>query len=328
MNNEFLKAFIRRIISSIIVLLLVVSLVFVITRVSPGSPTQKYISPKFSPQLIDEVNSSFQLDKPVTEQYLAFIKNIFEGDLGISYNYRRPVTDVILDYLPFTIIFSSISFVVQIFISFLLAIISIKNKNNFIDRFISKSTLIAYATPTFLVGVILIYIFSYQFDLLPSSGLTSLRYESQTMFNKLIDYSTHMILPIIAISFAGIAVYYKYLRDSLEGNLNSLFVLKLKADGYSNRKILIKHVIPNSLSPVIAAAGVDLGILLGGALLVETIFGLPGMGRLTINAVFSRDYPLILGCVIVAGMMIIITNLIADMIRIKLDKRLIKGMVS
>lgn len=328
MNNSIFKLLIKRIISSIIILFLLITFLFFLVRIAPGDPSQKFLSPNLSPQLAQQVKESFHLDSPITSQYISFLKNLVRGDLGISYDYRMPVSSVVWQYLKFTLVFASISFVIQIIVSFLLAFFSVKKINGALDKIISGSTLVIYATPAFVVGVFLIYIFSVQFNLFPTSGLESLDASSFGFFARIGDYLYHLVLPLITLSLGGIAVFYKYLRDNLEDVYNRQYILNLRANGFPEKEILKKHVIPNAVSPLISVAGIELGILFSGALITEVIFGLPGMGRLTINSILSRDYPLVIGCSFAAGLLIIITNFIADIIKAKIDKRLIKGIIN
>jgi len=301
---------------------------FVLLRYSPGDPTQKFISPKLSPKLASKVKESFGLDKPVMEQYKKFIKNLSTGNLGISYTYREPVIKVISKYLPFTVIFSLISFFIQITAAISLALYSIKRKDSVIDNFIKKFSLSVYALPSFVIGVLLVYLFSTKLNVLPSSGLESFNNFSNSFFESMLDYAYHLILPLITLSLGGIAVFYKYLRDNLDETFNAHFVTNLRSYGVPEKEIIKKHILPNSIGPMISVAGVELGILLSGALITEVIFGLPGMGRLAISAILSRDYPLIIGCTFVSGVLIIFSNLLADLIRAKLDRRILKGMIN
>jgi peptide/nickel transport system permease protein len=137
-----------------------------------------------------------------------------------------------------------------------------------------------------------------------------------------------LVLPLITLSAAGIALFYKYIKESMDEVLHQTFVINLRAAGMSEKKILRKHVIPNALRPLISVAGIELGILLGGALITEVIFSLPGVGRLTIDSILSRDYPLVIGCVFTAGVVMILANFLADIIKLKIDKRLIKGILN
>jgi peptide/nickel transport system permease protein len=238
------------------------------------------------------------------------------------------VVDVIKNYLLFTVTFSLICFIIQLTASYFLALLSIKKMNGFIDRLLGKTSLVLYAIPSFVVGVFLILIFSEKLKLLPASGLVSYDAESLSGGAKLADYILHLILPVITLSLGGIAVFYKYLRDNLDEVFNKPFVLNLYAYGLSKKEITKKHVIPGAISPLISIAGVELGILFSGALITEVIFGLPGMGRLTVNAILSRDYPLVIGCTFISGVLIIISNFLADLLKAKIDKRLVLGMLN
>ena len=328
MNKEFLKALVKRIISSLTTLFLLISFLFVLIRLAPGDPTQKFLSAEFSPELIKKVTADFKLDRPLYEQYVNFVVNIFKGDLGISYNYKMPVLNVVWQFLSFTLLFASLSFVIQLIVSFYLAIKSIRKKGTTFDKVVSKLSLIVFASPAFVLGVFLIYLFSVQLNLFPSSGSKSLDFDSFSIAGKIGDYFWHLTLPIITLSSAGIAMFYKYLRDNLEETYQQPFITNLRASGYDEKVILKKHVLPNAVRPLISVAGVDLGILLGGALITEIIFGLPGMGRLMMNSIFERDYPLVIGCALIAGLLIIISNFLADLLKMKLDKRMIKGLMN
>jgi len=327
MNKIITRAITKRIFSSVLVLFLVITFVFFLLRMAPGDPAQKFLSPNFSPQLAEQISKSFNLDKSVPEQYISFVANLFTGNLGSSYTYRLPVTKVVYEYLSFTIIFSLIAFLIQTIISFWLAVRSVKNINGSFDRSVDKLSLLVYATPSFVIGLILILIFSVQLDLFPTSGTKSLNNSELPFISRMLDYFSHLFLPLITLTAGGIAVFYRYIRDNINDIYNQNFILNLRAMGCSEQTILRKHIIPNALGPFLSIAGIELGILFGGALITEVIFGLPGMGRLTIAAIFERDYPLVMGCTLAAAFLMILSNLIADLVKIKIDKRLIKDLL-
>ena len=220
-----------------------------------------------NPALMENVRASFNLDKPILQQYGAFIINLIKGDFGVSYNYRIPVINVIFEYLPFTLCFALIVVFVQLLSGFFLSYISVKQINGFIDRFISKFSLILFSVPTFVAGVFLIYIFSEKLNIFPSSGLKSINHPDMNISEQVLDYLIHLILPVITLSIGGIAIYYRYLRDNLEEIYNKPFVLNLRASGVSEKEITLRHVIPNALNPLITITGLDLGLLLSGALI-------------------------------------------------------------
>lgn len=325
MKNTVSKIFIKRIISSVVILFLIITLVFFLVRLSPGDPALKFISPSLSPELANQVRESLNLNDPVLLQYWGFLTGALRGDLGVSYNFRRDVMSVIFDYLPFTVLFISVSFILQLLLSLWLAVKSVKKINGVLDKMLSNAALVLYATPVFVTGVFLVFIFSELFDILPSSGLKSFDFDDYGPVGKIADYLRHLVLPFMTLSLIEIAIFFRYLRDNLEDVYNKLFVLNLRANGLSEKNILLRHVIPNAINPLITIAGIELGLLLGGTLIIEVVFGLPGMGRLTIDAIFSRDYPLVIGCTLVAGALVILANLIADIVKASIDKRLLEG---
>ncbi len=321
MKRKLLYAIGKRLLISFAILFVFISFLFFLIRISPGDPSQKLISPKLSPALHESVKESFALNDPILEQFYNFTKNMLTGQFGYSYDYKMPVTKVILEFLPFTLILGSLSFVIQLALSFWLAYLSLKNRGKFLDRFLSKFSLVMYVTPIFVLGVFLVFIFSVKLDLLPTSGISSVDSYRYSFWQNLGDYILHLILPLITLSAAGTALFYRYLRDYFEDVRSKSFILNLRSMGVSENVIIWKHIIPNSISPLVSIAGIELGTLLGGALITEVLFSLPGMGRLTINAIFARDYPLIIGCSFIAGVLMIFSNLLADLSRSIINPR-------
>jgi peptide/nickel transport system permease protein len=236
--------------------------------------------------------------------------------------------EVVWEYFSFTFIFSIFSICIQLIFSFLIALFVLRRKNKILGNGISNLSLFVYSIPSFVLGVFFIYFFSVKLNLFPISGLKSLDHDSFSFAGKILDQLWHLALPLITLSAAGTAMFYKYIKEGMDDVLHQTFVLNLKASGLKEKEILKKHVMPNALSPLISVAGIELGILLGGALITEVIFSLPGMGRLTVNSILSRDYPLIIGCVLTAGVVMILANFIADIVKIKFDKRLLKGLLN
>ncbi len=332
MNNIFnsgnMKILFLRILSSLLTLFLLVSLLFFLIRLSPGDPSDKYISAKLGSVLSKKVEQEFSLNQPITQQYISFVSNIFRGELGISYNYHQPVFKVIWEYFSFTIIFALLSFSIQISLSIWLAIKVSRKKNRVIEKLTENLALFVYSIPAFVLGVVLILIFSVEIDLLPISGVQSIDYDEMNLLSQLLDLLRHLILPLITLSVPGIAMFYKYIKESMDEVVHKTFITNLKSSGVNDKIIFRKHVLPNALKPLISVAGVELGILLGGTLITEVIFSLPGMGRLAIDSILSRDYPLVIGCVFTAGAVVIIANFLADIVKLKVDKRLIRGILN
>jgi len=328
LKSQFVKTIFIRLLSSLLTLFLLVSFLFFIIRLSPGNPTDKYVSAKLGSELSERIAEKFSLNQPVADQYFAFVSNIFKGDLGVSYNYRLPVFEVIWEYFSFTLIFASISFIIQLSMSIWLAIRVVRKQNKRIEQISTNLSLFVYSIPAFVLGVTLIYIFSVHLNILPISGLKSLDHDELSFFPRIFDQLYHLILPLITLSAGGVALFYKYIKESLDEIKNHTFVTNLRATGLDENLILRKHILPNAIRPLISVAGVELGIILGGTLITEVIFSLPGMGRLAIDSILSRDYPLVIGCVFTAGALMILANFLADLIKLKIDKRMIKGILN
>jgi len=328
MKIDIIKTLFTRFLSSVLTLFLLVSFLFIIIRLSPGDPTDNYISAKLGTELSEKIAEKFSLNQPITNQYFAFISNIIRGDMGVSYNYRLPVFEVIWQYFSFTLVFASISFILQITLSIWIALWVIKKRKRWLDNFLTNSSIFVYSIPAFALGVALIYIFSFNLNIFPISGLKSLDYDYLPFFSQFLDKLHHLVLPLITLSAGGVALFYKYIKESMDELNSQTFILNLRASGLEDNVILRKHILPNALRPLISVAGIELGILLGGALITEVIFSLPGMGRLTVDSIFSRDYPLVIGCVFTAGAVMILANFLADIAKLRLDKRLIKGILN
>ncbi|MEJ5262769.1 MAG: ABC transporter permease [Ignavibacterium sp.] len=328
MMNKKLKLVLKRLLSSILILFLVITMVFILIRISPGDPAQKYISPKLSPELAQQVRSSFNLDESIAAQYINFLKNIASGDFGISYEYRMPVMKVVIEFLPVTLLLAFLSIILQIILGYYTARLAIKRKNKFTDIILRKSSMVLYVTPGFVLGLILIYIFSVQLDLLPSGSFKSYFFDELSLIGKLKDIFSHLLLPVLTLSLPGAALFFNYFRDGIEEVLHKDFILYLRASGVSEKIIFRKHVLPNSLKPVLSIAGIELGFLLSGTLITEVIFSLPGMGKLMVASILSRDYPLVIACAFVSAVFIIFSNFIFDLIKVKVDKRIWKEILS
>lgn len=310
----------KKLISAIILLLLMISFVFILLRIAPGDPSLKYVSPELSPELANKVRTSFGIGEPVIDQYFLYIKNVFTGDLGISYTYRTPVFQVIFNYLPFTVLFAFIAFIIQIGISLYISYLAILNRS-FYDKYFGHLSIIFYSIPSFVIGVLLILIFSERFGILPSSGLASFDNSSLSFPARMADYSKHLILPLITVSLGGIALFYRFIRDNINELNGKNFIAVFYTCGMNRKEIIKRHIMPNAISPFLSVAGVELGVLFGGVLITEVLFSLPGMGQLTLQAVLSRDYPLASGCTLFSGAFMIASNLSADLLRSKIDKR-------
>ncbi len=322
------KVVLRRILISVFFLWVMVSGVYVLIIAAPGDPSHYLVSEKFSPEIIKNTRESFGLDRPLIVQYASWLKNIILFDFGISFKIKKPVISIISPALLFTSLFAFLSLSLQLLIAVAGGALSYMLNSRLLNRILSNLSLILFSAPTFVLGLFLILIFSLWFDLFPVSGLKSFRYTERGFWAELPDMIHHMILPLLTLSAGGAALIYNYLRKSIENVKDSQFILYLHSIGKTKSELFFKHILPNAINPLISVLGVEAGVLLGGSLIVEVLFGLPGMGRLTYDAIGSRDYPLAAGCVLISGFLMITANLAADLIKGNIDKRLIKSQMN
>jgi len=280
----------------------------------PGEPFQQYYSPKLGNELAEQIKSKFGFDKPIPIQFLNWIKNVLQGDFGYSIVYKRPVGSLLTDSILVTLSISLIAFLFQILISIPLGLFLLKNSGKKIDLIIDKLALIIYSAPSFVVAIVLIYFGSIVLKIFPSSQMTSYNFYELSFIDKLFDLIHHLTLPVLTLTITSVSFSIRYLRESLINVSNEDFVIALRANGIPENTIRKKHILPNALISYITILGLEIGSLLSKTLITETVFSLPGMGKLMVTSIFTRDYPVIIACVMISGFMVIIGNLIADIL--------------
>lgn len=310
------RIIIRRLIQAIPMLLFVSIISFLLIKIAPGDPVQAFITPKMNQNDIQRVRHNLGLDQPIIVQYLLWIKNVLKGNFGYSLINYRPVLTQVIERLPATFGLMGTSLLVAIIISIPLGLISALNKNKLIDHILSIISYIGISMPSFWFGIILISIFSLKLHLLPSIGMHTIGVDS------IFDVIKHGIMPCIVLSFSNMSVLTRYIRSSTIGQLKEEYVITAYAKGLSKKSILYKHVLKNSLLPVITILGMTFPDLIAGAFITETIFGWPGMGRLGITAIFSFDYPIIMAITMFTSIMLIIGNMLADIAYGIIDPRI------
>lgn len=322
LSDSFLLKNINRTITSFIVLFFLISVIFFLTRIMPGDPFQQYYSPQLGFELAEKMKEQFGFNEPISIQYFKWLKNFFSGDFGYSSFFKRPVKELIKESLPITLSISFSAFIIQIIVTIPLSLFMLKHANKKIDLFIDKFALVVYSAPAFLIASLLIYIFSIVLQIFPSSQLISTEFNVLSFQEKVIDVIKHIILPISTLAITSIAFSIRYLRENLIKVSHEPFIKSLRALGINETKIRIKHILPNALIPYITILGLEFGSLLSRTLIIESIFSIPGIGFLTVNSIFTRDYPLILSTTILSGIMIILGNLLADMVIAKINPQI------
>lgn len=323
-----LYLFSKKFFSYLLTLFLLVTLIFFLIRLTPGDPAARYVSPDLNKDLAEKVRISFNLDKSVFVQYVSFVKNMFTGDFGVSYQYHRPVFEVIKEYLPFTILFALTSFAIQFFTGVSLAVYIVRKGKHLLTKIFDSIALGIYSMPTFIIGIILIYIFSVGLKIFPSADLYSLDFSDKDFLGKIYEIFIHLVLPLLTLSLPGVVIFYRYTKENIYSIKEKSFIRYLYSNGIEEKEIYKGHIIPNILPQLISLSGVELSILLSGALITEVLFSLPGMGRVTVAAISQRDYPLIVASTFTSGVFVLLCNFAGEILRGVIDKRLTKEVYS
>lgn len=319
---------IKKFFSYLLTLFILVTSIFFLLRLTPGDPVSKYISPELSSDLAEKVRSSFHLNDSIILQYWAFLKNMLSGNFGVSYEYHQPVFTVIGEFLPFTFTFAIISFCIQFFAGTGLAYYTVRRQNRFLEKIADFTALTVYSVPAFLIGIFLIYVFSLLLNIFPSADFYTAGFEEKNLFGKISEIISHSVLPVLTLSIPGIVIFYKYSKENLKSVLDKSFVKYLYSNGVNEREIYRRHIFPNIMPQLISLSGVELSMLLGGALVTEVLFNLPGMGRMTVTAILQRDYPLIVASTFLSGVFVIICSFAGEILRGIIDRRLVMEVYS
>ncbi len=275
------------------------------------------LNPNITKESIEHLKSVYGLDRPLYVQFFSWIASIIYLDFGISFASGKDVKDEILSRLPITLIINSVSLVLVFMLSLYFGIKAAFKQDSQLDAWIKKFSLISYATPSFYLATLLIIFFSVYLGWFPIAGLESI--EPQEGIWKFFDQAWHLVLPIFVIVFGGIGTLMMYVRSLTIDILKSDYIFFAKSRGLSDRIILTKYILPNLSPPVITILGLSLPGLIGGSVILEKIFSIDGMGLLFFQSAMSRDYPVIMGILIISAFLTLLGNIIADLILLKLN---------
>jgi peptide/nickel transport system permease protein len=310
------KYIFKRVIQAVPMLFFISLVSYIIMNLAPGDPIQAFVTPKMSVEQVEIIRHNMGLDKPVMVRYFCWLKNILKGDFGYSLINHRPVIKEIGERIPATIGLMGISMIISVMLSIPLGMLSAVKKNKFIDNFITGISYIGISIPSFWFGMILITVLSLKLKLLPSIGMHTVGVDSKW------DVIKHGIMPCMVLAFPNIAVLTRYIRSNTISQLEEEYVITAVSKGLSKSRILFFHVLKNSIMPVITILGMSLPELVSGAFITETIFGWPGMGRFGINAVFNRNYSVIMAITMLTSILLILGNLLADILYCAVDPRI------
>ncbi len=302
-----LKYIIKKIILMIPVLIGLTIIIFLILHLAPGDPVDLIVGPNATPEVYENIRRDLGLDKPLLTQYMVFVGKLLKGDLGDSILQRRPVMDMIIQRFPITLEVGVWALILSFVIAIPTGILAAVNRNSTLDYAAMTFALVGVSMPTFFLGLLLLYFFAFRLGWFPVSGYGTWR---------------HLILPVIAIGVTDAAVTARMVRSSMLEVIGQDYVRTARAKGLDENKVINKHALKNALIPIITLLGMRMGWIMGGSVILEIVFNRPGIGRLMVDAIFSRDYPVVQGSMLLLTASILLGNLIADILYAVADPRI------
>ncbi len=296
------------------ILLGITVLSFGVMRLAPGGPAeaQMEFSAKASAEARERLRKLYGADQPVYKQYAIWLKKFVTLDFGDAFADGRKVKDKILERLPITLTINLLSLGLVLLIAIPIGIMSATRQYSPLDRFTTMFVFIGFSTPSFWLALLLIYLFGVQWGILPISGIQSLDVTGLSGWDRLMDKSQHLILPVFVSAFGGLAGFSRYVRNNMLEVMRQDYIRTARAKGLAERVVIYKHALRNALMPVVTILGLALPGIIGGSVIMEQVFGIPGMGQLMFQSVMSRDYNLAMGILVPAAFLTMLGNFLAD----------------
>lgn len=315
------RYFTRRVvqIAPLLVVILVVN--FVLIHLTPGDAVSALAGENASLEYQEELRRAYGLDRSLGEQFLIYVQHLLSGDLGFSYAYRQPVAELILSRIPATLLLVLSAEIPAILIGTWLGLVSVRHRGSWLDRAITWTSLSLYSVPVFWSGMLLILLFSVTLGWLPTSGMSSYGAGG----GGVLDVASHLLLPALALMLFNLPTYARLARASMSAVREDDYVVTARAIGYPQSIVFRRFVLRNALLPTITMAGLQLGMTFSGALLTETVFSWPGMGQLMYQAVFQRDYPVLMGVFLLTSLCVAVATLLTDVAYAAADPRIRMG---
>jgi peptide/nickel transport system permease protein len=298
---------------------------FAVLHLAPGAPTemQTMMQPKVSLEARARLNAIYGLDKPLHIQYFDWLKRLVRFDFGRSFSSdNRPVQEKIMERLPITLFINILSLVLILVVAIPIGVLSAVHRYSLFDKATTLFVFVGFATPTFWLALLLMLVFGVYLDWLPISGLKSLNYEYLGLWGKVVDLGKHLILPVLLSAFGGLAGLSRYMRSNMLEVIRQDYIITARAKGLAERVVIYKHALRNALLPVVTVLGLSIPGLIGGSVIFESIFAIPGMGQLFYGAVMARDYPVVMGELVIGAVLTLIGNLVADISYALVDPRI------
>jgi peptide/nickel transport system permease protein len=314
---KFLSFLIQRSLYGIVMLLAIITMFFFMLHLSPGDIVDTLAGEMggISQEVKDELRHHYGLDKPLPVQLLIYLKKVSLGDLGYSFYLKQPVTKVVLDRLPATALLFILSLICSTVLGTFLGNLASLKPDGLFSAAVTTLALAGYSAPAFWIGILLLLTFSVTIPLFPVAGMISIKTvtEDGGFWVVLLDVTRHLVLPLTTLSIIYLADFSRLARASMMDVLRSDYIRMARVKGLPEHFVIFKHALRNSVLPVITAAGLRLGQVFSGAVVVETVFGWPGLGQLAFQSVLRRDYPMVLGILFFATMMVIVSNILTDL---------------
>jgi peptide/nickel transport system permease protein len=320
---------VRRLLQAVPLLLGIATITFLIIHLAPGDPMDVHLDQRYrrdvDPELIEALRRKYGLDQPLHVQYVRWLGNLVQGDLGESFRYRRPVASLLAERIPYTLQLTVLALLMDALIGITLGVIAAVRQYTRLDRVVTVGSLVVHSIPGFWLALMLVLLFSVELRWLPTSQTRSLDYDLLTPVQQAIDRAWHLVLPVFVLGVASAAGTARYMRNRLLEVLSEEFVTAARARGLRERRVIVGHALRNALIPIVTIYGLSLPFLLGGAVLIERVFAWPGMGLLAVEAISARDYPVILATSMMAAVLVVLGNLLADILYAAVDPRVSYG---
>ena len=305
----------RRVAATIPVLLFVAVFVFAMLRLTPGDPAAVLAGDNATPQQIEEIRAQLGLDEPVWTQFAIYAARLLQGDLGVSYFFNQPVTDLIAQRIEPTLSLALVTILITVVVAVPLGTLAAYRHGSWLDRLVMGFSVAGFSIPVFVLGYLLIWIFAVELRWLPVQGFTSIR-------EGLWPFLERMILPASALSVIYIALIARIARASVLEVLGEDYVRTARAKGLAELPVVVRHALRNAAVPIVTVIGVGIALLIGGVVVTESVFNIPGLGRLTVDAVLARDYPTIQAVILLFSFLYVLINLLIDLSYLLLDPRI------
>ena len=301
------KYIIRRIFDLLPTIFVVAVIVFIVTRMIPGDPASVMLGPQASVEDIEALREKLGLNEPLFTQFFQYIGNLLQGNLGVSYTYNEPIMSLIMERFPNTVILAISALIIAVIIGIPAGIISAAKQNSLLDYSVMLVSLIGVSMPIFWLGVMLVLYFSVNLGWFPATGMGTLE-------EGFIPYIKHLILPSITLATIPMATFARITRSSMLEVISHDYIKTARSKGISEFLVICKHAFKNALTPILTVLGMQISMMLGGAVLTETIFSWPGMGRLIVDAIDKRDFVVVQGTVLFIAVIFVIVNLLVDIL--------------